>query len=72
MDSLMGLNLKDVRSYGGLEEEMDAQMGPAAVREPVATTTDDGARVAAGSREPAKEDLRRLDAAVVAMASCWE
>jgi hypothetical protein len=41
---------------------MDAQMGPAA--RGVATTTEDGERGAAGRRAPAKDDLRRLDAAV--------
>jgi hypothetical protein len=48
---------------------MDARMGPPPARG-VATATDDGVvvRVAEGSREPAKEDLRRLDAAVVAIA----
>jgi hypothetical protein len=46
-----------------VEEEMELQMAP--VR---GVATQDGARVAAGSRAPANEDLRRL-AAVVAMAA---
>jgi hypothetical protein len=53
-----------------LEEEMDARIGPAAPRRLATTADDDGVRVAAGSRAPAKEDLRRLDA-VVAMAQSF-
>ena len=49
---------------------MDARIGPAAPRGVATTADDDGVRVAAGKRAPAKEDLRRLDA-VVAMAESF-